>query len=141
MSDTKPRCPRCDSSDCPAAAVEWHNVAATAIGWAPALNADGFSRVLFSPNLCGCPGEPIDWQARARALEAEVERLAGENSRLHADLVTALARIERLETALRDCVAALMRVDIAKPDAVGDAQQAWADAIALADAALKEVEP
>jgi len=50
----------------------------------------------------------------------------------------ALARVERLEKALRACRAALMRLDIAKPDAVGDAQQAWADAIALADAALEE---
>jgi len=38
----------------------------------------------------------------------------------------ALARIERLEEALRDCVAALMRMDIAKPETVGDAQRVWA---------------
>jgi len=67
-------------------------------------------QLCWSPLTGNCEGEPVDWRSRALA--------AGE--------------------ALRACRAALMRVDIAKPDAVGDAQQAWADAIALADAALEE---
>lgn len=78
MTDTPPRCPRCDSSDCPAAAIEWVDASAYADGWATVAEDDeqrDRHRRRSYPTQHGCVGALIDWRTRARALEAEVERL------------------------------------------------------------------
>lgn len=71
-----PRCPRCDSSECPAASLEWRDVSATANGWLPADTEEFYTRSLREPSRHGCARDPVDWRARAMKAETALLKIA-----------------------------------------------------------------
>ena len=109
MTGPKPRCPRCDSFDCPAVipGAEWRPLPGG--GWAPWRSDVGGFDLRYQ---VGCTGEPVDW--RQRALEAEADartwRAQAEN-RTDAAYDAAEANIQTVvDAARREHAAALARV-------------------------------